>query len=351
LWSDLWYTYFVTYPFQITLEIQQANQAIEQAREQIEQLLLPKLQAERLRTQARVRAAHFSTWLDGSSLSLDEAITVLIDGHKLRGREVDVLQLKRVYQALERIEAWSTQAAALDEEHIRKLHAVLAAGRRAKASPYLPEPHISARMAELVAWLNQPEIDQPTSLPGGMLPGPLLAGVAHYQINAIQPFSGFNARLGRSLATWVLYRGGYLLLRCGALEEFLATDVPAYHAAAAAPDLTIWLSYFCTRLAAAYASAALEVSQLASSSSTPPTTEASTLPQPDKRAMRVLRLFATQNEIAAKDVMRLLGLPPRQASELLEAWVAKGWLAPAGARYRLSADFKRNFDQIMQQNS
>ena len=341
----------MTYPFQITLEIQQANQAIEQAREQIEQLLLPKLQAERLRTQARVHAAYFSTWLDGSSLSLDEAITVLIDGHKLRGREADVLQLKRMYQALEQIETWSTQAAALDEAHIRKLHAVLATGRRAKASLYLPDAQISARMAELVAWLNQPEIEQPAPLPVGMLPAPLLAGVAHYQINAIQTFSGFNARLGRALATWVLYRGGYPLLRSGALEESLAADVPAYHAAAATPDLTIWLSFFCARLAAAYASAALEVSQLASSSSAPPTTDDSTLPQPDKRAMHVLRLFATQNEITTKDVMRLLGLPPRQASELLVAWVRKGWLAPAGARYRLSADFKRNFDQIMQQNS
>jgi len=341
----------VTYPFQITLEIQQANQAIEQAREQIEQLLLPKLQAARLRTQARVRAAHFSTWLDGSSLNLDEAITVLIDGHKLRGREADVLQLKRAYQALEQIETWSTQAAALDEEHIRKLHAVLSAGRRAKASPYLPDPHIPSRMAELVAWLKQPEVEQPAPLPGGRLPAALVAGVAHYQINAIQPFSGFNARLGRALATWVLFRGGYPLLRSGALEQSLAADVPAYHAAAASPDLTIWLSYFCARLAAAYASAALDVSQLASSSSAPPTAEDSTLPQPDKRALRVLKLFNTQNEITAKDVMRLLELPPRQASELLEAWVTKGWLAPAGARYRLSADFKRNFDQIMQQKS
>ena len=64
----------------------------------------------------------------------------------------------------------------------------------------------------------------------------------------------------------------------------------------------------------------------------------------------MLILFATQNEITARDVMRLLGLPPRQASELLEAWVAKGWLAPAGARYRLAADFKRNYNQIMEQN-
>ena len=341
----------MSYPIQITLEIQQSNQAIEQARGQIEAQPLPRLEAERLRTRARVRAAHFSTWLDGSSLSLDEASTVLIDGHKLRGREADVLQLKRAYQALEQVEAWSTSAAALDTDYIRKLHAVLAAGRRAKASLYRPDLQISPRMADLINWLNQPEIDQPTPLAAGAMPVPILAGIAHYQINAIQPFSGFNARLGRALATWMLYRGGYPLLRYGSLEQSLAADVPAYHAAAAAPDLTTWLSYFCARLAAAYASASLEVSQLATSPNAPPTADDSALPILDKRAVRVLRLFATQDEISTKDVMHELGLPPRQASELLEAWVAKSWLAPAGSRYRLSPEFKRNYNQIMEQYS
>ena len=147
----------------------------------------------------------------------------------------------------------------------------------------------------------------------------------------------------------MLYHGGYPLLRTAALEEAFAADLPAYQAAAGLSELTPWLEYFTSRLAAAYADASLQVSQVAGAAPQPPEAEGE-LPRPDKRALRVLRLFINQAEISPKDVMNLLDLPPNPARELLESWVRLGWLVKAGARYRLSPFLKQNLQQILEQD-
>lgn len=343
----------MTQQFEITASIQTALQAIIQSRLQIASLALSNLQSEQLRLRARVRAAHFTAWLDGYSLSGEEAGEVLIDGHRMPGREGDSLQLKRAYQALEQVEAWVESKSAIDEKNLRQLHAILAAGRKSRPSTYRTDPAIPGRMNSLLGGLGQPPASAENIV--------LQAGLAEYEINRLQPFARFNARLGRMLATWVLYRGGYPLLHSAALEEAFAADLPAYQAAAALTDATTWLEYFTARLAAAYAEAALQVSQLAGhlasqmpgqAASAPgqPVETGTSLPRPDARLKRVLRLFETQTEISAKDVMRVLGLPPKPAGELLESWQKQGWLALAGKRYRMSGELKQNFQQLVEQD-
>jgi len=335
----------VTQPFEITASIQQALQAIDQGSEQIASLIISSLQAERQRLRARVRAAHFTAWLDGYGLSADEAAEVLINGRKLPGREGKILQLKRAYQALEQIEAWTEANSPLDEKNLCRLHAILAGGRKARPSQYRPDPAIPGRIDSMLSWLSQ---EQPPDLTA-----PLLAGMAQFEINAIQPFTDFNARLGRMLADWVLERRGYPLLRTAALEEAFAADLPSYQAAAALNEATPWLEYFTARLAAAYAEAALQASQLAGQLAgevREMDETGASLPRPDARARRVLRLFATQAEISVKDVRRILGVPPKAAGELLESWLQQGWLVKAGARYRMSGGLKTNFQQFIGQD-
>lgn len=331
----------MTQPFEITASIQQALQAIDQGRAQIASLAISSLQAERLRLRARVRAAHFTAWLDGYGLSADEAAEVLIDGRKLPGREGEIRQLKRAYQALEQIEAWAEADSPLDENNLCRLHAILASGRKSRSSKYRPDPAIPGRIDSLLSWLSQEQIPD--------MPPALLAGMAQFEINAIQPFADFNARLGRMLADWVLNRSGYPLLRTAALEEAFAADLPAYQAAAALDEATPWLEYFTARLAAAYAEAALQASQLGPAPIASADTDA-TLPRPDARARRVLRLFGSQAEISVKDVRRILGVPPKAAGELLEGWLQQGWLVKAGARYKMSGGLKTNFQQLIEQD-
>lgn len=308
---------------------------MDREREKIAGLTLPRLQAERLRLETRVREATWNARLEGNRLRDGESAEVLIDGHKFPGREGDIVQLKRTYQALEQVEAWVDTAKALDAQNLAKLHTILTAGKRAKPSSYRSDPAVSAEMNALFDWLVQ--TGEPPALQAGM---------AHFAIIATQPFSASNAILGRLVADWLLASGGYPLLRYASLAEALAGDPATYPSAIAQPDTTAWLEFFTQRLAISYGEAARRVEQAAGATPQPPETEI-TLPRPDPRERRVLRLFETQTEITAKDVMRLLDLPPNPARQLLESWVQQGWLVRSGLRYRMSANFKQNLPQIL----
>ncbi len=333
--GDLWYTVNMGTAYAMTTSLREALQAIELEREKSAGFTLPRLQVERLRLGARVRAAHGNARLEGNRLSADEATRVLIDGHKFPGWEGEVLQLKRIYQALEQVDAWGEAGKAPDANSLAKLHAILSGGKRAKPSPFRSDPAIPARLEALFDWLNQAEE-----------PPALQAGIAHYEIYAIQPFDRLNTCLGRLTADWLLGREVYPWLRRAALAEAFANDQPAYQSALAQPETTAWLEHFTQRLATAYSEATRQVEQ-AAGTAPQPLAAASELPRPDGRARRVLRLFETQDDIAVKDVMRILGLPLNPARQLLESWVQQGWLVHAGLRFRMSETFKQHFAQIL----
>ena len=105
--------------------------------------------------------------------------------------------MARYHQALQQIETWIADKQALTEAHIRKLHAVLYRGKRARPTSYrdgqnvirdaigrliylpLKAPDLPALMTGLVDWINQS---------WERLPIPIIAGMAHYQFVAIHPF-------------------------------------------------------------------------------------------------------------------------------------------------------------------
>jgi Fic family protein len=142
-----------------------------------------------------------------------------------------------ISQALEQVEDWVDQKAAITAERIWKLHAVIYSGRRSRPTPYRdgqnvirdsiggivylpPEAKdVPVLMDELVDWLSIQERDTPV---------PVVAGMAHYQFVTIHPFDDGNERTGRALATWILYRGGCDLGRFSALEEFYSSDLQGY---------------------------------------------------------------------------------------------------------------------------
>ena len=97
--------------------------------------ILPTSLVEELRLRARFRSTHFSTRIEGNRLSLVEAEQVIIDGRAFQGRERDALEVKHTFQALEQVEAWVDGSAALTEERVRKLHAVIYQGKRARPTP------------------------------------------------------------------------------------------------------------------------------------------------------------------------------------------------------------------------
>lgn len=349
---------------------------IEAARITVDRTPLPPEAEAEMRHRARVRSTHYSTRIEGNRLTLAEVETV-VNGHSpktrqpgkkssFHGRTRDVAEVRNYWNALLRVEDWAARKAPLTESLIRRLHALVENGPRAKPTPfrdgqnavrdaetgalvYLPPEakDVPALMAGLVAWVIRAEREG--------APVPIIAGLAHYQFVTIHPYYDGNGRTARLLATFILHRGGYGLNGYYSLEEHHARDLSGYYRALATHQhhnyyngragakLTGWVGYFLRTLAAVFSAAQDEAVKLAG----PPT---AAVPEPlrklDPRARRVCGLFAKQERITAVDVAELLGLSERMARVLLTKWVGQGLLtATSAARrnraYMLSAIYRQ----------
>jgi Fic family protein len=355
----------MAYQFELTPSIVRHLQTIERVRETVRLTVLPPAVAEVLRFQAHIRSTHYSTRIEGNRLTLKETEMVVQQGVKIPGRERDVLEVERYYQALQQMEKWVEGGQKITEERICKLHAILYSGRRTKPTPYRdgqnvirdagggivympPEAaDVPELMKELISWIDAATND---------LPIPVVAGVAHYQFETIHPFYDGNGRAGRMLTTWILYQGGYDLGKFYALEEFYAQDLQRYYDALVThpnhnyyfgrneADITSWLDYFLQGMAVVFERVGEQVrSEILEEDFDQ---EALALLRSlDHRARRVLSLFTTQEFIRSSEVASLLGISVRQTRDLLTGWVADGWLEIAdpsrrGRKYKLRDEYR-----------
>jgi Fic family protein len=358
--------------FTITPAIARGLMQIEAARAVVAHTpLSPAAEAE-LRRRARIRSTHYSTRIEGNRLTLAQTEQVIEKPRvSIPDRQRDVTEVRNYWNALLRVEEWAAQQTPVTEALIRRLHALVHHGLRAKPTSYRtgqnvirdaatgaivympPEASdVPALMAALVAWISQAEQEG--------LPVPIIAGMAHYQFVTIHPYYDGNGRTARLLATFLLHRGGYSLNGCFSLEEAHAQDLEAYYRALithphhnyyegrADADITSWLDYFIATLARIFRIAQEEARQ-AARESLAPSPEA--LRRLDRRARLVFALFTQTDQITAQDVAHTLGLSPRTARLLLNAWTNDGWLVVANpsnrARaYTLSAEYRQYVDRL-----
>jgi Fic family protein len=123
--------------YNLTSAIARGLMQIEAARALVDHTpLSPDAEAE-LRSRARMRAAHFSTFIEGNRFTLEEAHRVVADEQaEITGRERDVSEVRCYWNALLRVEEWAKKNKPLTEELIRKLHALVENGPRAGPTPY-----------------------------------------------------------------------------------------------------------------------------------------------------------------------------------------------------------------------
>ncbi len=311
--------------------------------------LSPQAQIE-LRQRAQLRSTHFSTRIEGNRLTLAETAQVIQTARAFSGRERDVREVQHYWKALQWVEAQAGRKVTLTEDLIRKVHALVEHGGRARPTPYRdgqnvirdsisrgiiympPEAKdVPQLMADWVRWVLHAEQDG--------VPAPVIAGLAHYQFVTIHPYFDGNGRTARLLATFILQRNGYGLNGLISLEEQHARDLERYYLALATHshhnyyegrdqvDITSWLEYFVDVLLAAF-QATLSVMEQTSHAGEK-TTNAPRLAygaSNDPRARTILRLFDRQSTITSADVAATLGLSVRMARLLLSDWVAEGWL-------------------------
>ena len=336
--------------YSITPAIVRRLMQIEAARALVDHTpLSPAAEAE-LRARARVRAAHFSTFIEGNRLTLEEAQRVIANERaEISGRERDVSEVRNYWNALLRVEDWARKKKPLTEELIKRLHALVENGPRAKPTPYRegqnaiknsatgaliylpPEAKdVPSLMAALVQWAADAELSG--------LPVPLIAGLVHYQFVTIHPYYDGNGRTARLLATFILHKGGYGLGGFFSLEEHYAKDLQGYYQALSVhphhnyyfgrseADLTPWLEYFISTLAEIFEAVRQKAKKCGTIS---PQAEPEALRRLDHRARVVLGLFARNETITAPLVATELGLSERTARNLLGTWVNDGWLEVA----------------------
>jgi Fic family protein len=332
--------------------------AIEAARAVVERTPLPVTAEAELRRRARLRSTHYSTRIEGNRLTLDEAERVIAQTTAtIRGRERDVREVRNYWNALLRVEEWAAQGRPLSEDLIRRLHSLVEHGARARPTPYrdgqnvirdaasgaivyLPPEHrdVPELMRAMVTWAHEAET--------AGVPAPLIAGLLHYQFVTIHPYFDGNGRTARLLATFLLHKSGYGLHGFFSLEEHHARNLAAYYGSLAThphhnyyegranADLTAWVEYFIGLLAQVFSQAQEEALRLAAQ---PAAAEPEAIRRLDNRARRVLALFATADQVTASEVAQALGLSQRTARNLVQGWVADGWLVVADPSKRKRA--------------
>jgi Fic family protein len=358
--------------FTITPAITRGLMKIEAAKAVVEHTHLPLTVREELRRRAMIRSTHFSTRIEGNRLTLAEAEAV-IEGTKTQfpGRERDVREVNCYWNALLRVEEWAAKRLPLTEERIKKLHALIEKGPRARPTPYRtgqnvirdsssgaivympPEAKdVPSLMLALVEWYKITEYDE--------IPVPLTAALVHYQFVTIHPYYDGNGRTARLLATFILHRGGYGLNGFFSLEEYHDRNISDYYNALSVhphhnyyegrsnTDLTPWVEYFIELLSSVFNVAREEA---VSNSDKDLSQEPAALRRLDPRARRVLGLFLKKERIISADVAGILGISKRMARVLLKRWTEDGWLKVAdpsrkGRSYILSAIYRQFIGNI-----
>ena len=356
--------------YEITNSIANELTRIEAARVMVETAGLPPAVIAELSRQARIRATHFSTRIEGNRLTLEEAEEVIAGRRRdFRGRERDVVEVRNYWDALTRVEEWADKQRLISEELIKRIAGLVIRGKRSGPAAYRdgqnvirdsatggivympPEASdVPDLMGRMVRWIHQAE--------SGNVPVVLIAALAHYQFVTIHPYYDGNGRTARLLATYILHKGGYGLSGMFSLEEYHSRAIEAYYNALdvgghhnyymgrAEADLTGWLEYFVGTLSNVFDAAKQEALKFAESNRP---LEPEELRRLDYRARTVLALFSRQEQITSAGVAGALGLSERMARVLLSEWVEQGWLVVSNPsrrsrRYVLREDLRHYID-------
>ena len=242
---------------------------IEASREVIENAPLVPAWEAKFREEAIIRTVHHGTHIEGNPLERGEVADVL-EGKKVSARDRDiqeVLNYREVLKYLNKVKDEPITEKIFLEMHrlttnkilsgevsgkYRNVQVKVSNATTGETSYVPPKPgELADLLRSFFFWINRlgPEEIHPV----------LTAGITHYILVAIHPFTDGNGRAARALATLVLFKEGYDIKRFFSIEEYFDRDAGRYYKTLqnvsnqsniiAERDLTIWLEYFTEGLA------------------------------------------------------------------------------------------------------
>ncbi|MFW6222724.1 MAG: Fic family protein [Bacteroidota bacterium] len=340
--------------------------SLEALKNSIARTNLPSNEMSKLKHEAKIRSTHYSTRIEGNLLTLAQARQV-IDENKVnfKGRERDIKEVARYWDALTQVEKWANEQKPFSEDVVKKIHAIVEKGKRAKGTEcrkeqnvirdasngaivYMPPEakDVPKLMKEMVAWVKESEKQK--------IPAPVIAALVHYQFVTIHPYYDGNGRTARLLSTYILFKHNYGLDGMFSLEEYHAIELDKYYRALAThrnanyymgrekTKLNSWVEYFIDTLYASYEDLKSRVEARGVKGNTK---ESELIRKLDRRAKEIYPLFDRQDLIYSKDVARILKISTRTARERINEWIEAGFLEKTGtsnknAAYRLGKKFR-----------
>ncbi len=319
--------------------------------------IAPKVEA-KLKHEARLRATHYSTRIEGNRLSLRQTKDVIDENRKdLFGRERDVKEVENYWNALIETEKLARKQAVFSEELIKKIHALVESGKKGKSTPYRPQQNVikdsmtggivylppeakdvPGLMKKLVNWVKWAEETK--------VPVPIVAALVHYQFVTIHPYYDGNGRTARLLATFVMQKGNFGLNGMFSLEEYHAKEIETYYRELSThphhnyyfgretADLTGWVVYFLKLIEEAFTELKETIQSRTPSGSRK---NMENLKQLDRRAKEIYPLFESSMNITSSDIARVLKVKNRMAAYLAKDWVKKGFLVAVGGSNKTRA--------------
>jgi len=235
--------------------------AIDSAREVITSAPLVPAWEKRFQTDARTKIIHHGTHLEGNDLNLNEVEEILqpIGNTQPIGKERDIQEIIN-YRAvmdyldtlkdiplsrhiLQEIHRLTVKSLLPDSEsgHYRSVKVVIRNTSTKEITFRPPAPtEVPFFIEELFTWLS--------SVDGQSVHPLLRAGILHYELVRIHPFTDGNGRTARAMALLLLFLEGYELKKFFALEEYYDNHPEEYYSAlqsvVSTGETSTWLEYF-----------------------------------------------------------------------------------------------------------
>lgn len=263
---------------------------IEAAREVVENAALVPAWETQFRRDAILRTVHYGTHIEGNPLSKEQVEVVVREDEReqevknttpgsviARERDIqEVLNYREVLRFIDsqgvpiissygRIKAdfspytmdillevhrLTTRKIVPDDEqgNLRKVQVII----RNKANGEIvfrppPVPAVPIQLNEFLEWLNSKD--------GRDHHAVIRAGITHWELARIHPFTEGNGRTARAMALLVLFQEGYDVKRFFSIEQFFDQNPRDYYDALSEVgmrkdgDVTTWLEYFIEGLA------------------------------------------------------------------------------------------------------
>ncbi len=335
--------------------------SIERLKEIVNMLPLPSDVERKLREDAKMKMAHYSTRIEGNPLNLAEASQAILTRKDRQGIKAEQ-EVRNYWEALSFLATSKKMKVVISEEFIKRLHSIIevrGSGRRNRQSEYRgPTPpgvlfavydnltgkpeyippeskDVPALMRDFVKWINSEEANQ--------LPIPIKAAIATYQLLTIHPFEDGNGRTSRALATYILSLGGYDLKGFNSMEEYYIADLqgyykniqmnlpPLYYEGRDNPDnLAPWIEYIINIMEQAFNRVANLAKSQYHQHSDP---VIKSLEPKEKKLLRLL--LSGTGTISPKEIAAEFNVHTRTVTMWAVEWIDKGIIEPASGEKRI----------------